>query len=99
MRAQKSTPVEIYRKSAAHPFLGRHFVRACAVETHMDISQEPFLGVIYRKKCRALPPTSIEHRALTFTARNPSVWPHCLGKKSFDSAYCRVFLHWALDLT
>ena len=24
--------------------------------------------------------TSIEHRALTVTARTPSVWPHCLGK-------------------
>ena len=26
--------------------------------------------------------TSIEHRALTDTVRTPSVWPHCLGKKS-----------------
>ena len=25
------------------------FVRACAVETHMDISQKPFYAVIYRK--------------------------------------------------
>ena len=25
-----------------------HFVRACAVETHMDISQEPFYAEIYR---------------------------------------------------
>ena len=26
--------------------------------------------------------TSIEHRALTLTTRTPSVWPHCLGKKT-----------------
>ena len=27
----------------------RHFARACAIETHMDISQEPFRVEIYRK--------------------------------------------------
>ena len=27
-----------------------HFVRACAIETHMDISQEPFRVEICRKK-------------------------------------------------
>ena len=29
-----------------------HFVRARAVETHMEMSQEPFCMEIYRKKCR-----------------------------------------------
>ena len=44
----------MYRKNAGPLFRGRHFVRACAVETHMDISQEPFFAVTYRKKCRTL---------------------------------------------
>ena len=96
---------------------GHRFVRACAVEMHMDISQEPFCAIIYRKNAgprsrarhlcetaqskrtwtfhkshfvckvtrKMLDPdgtTSIEHRALTLTVRTPSVWPHCLGKKS-----------------
>ena len=26
-----------------------HFVRACAVETHMDISEEPFCAEFYRE--------------------------------------------------
>ena len=41
--------MEIDRKNAAHPDRARHFVRACAVETHMDISQRPFCMDIYRK--------------------------------------------------
>ena len=32
----------IHRKNAGPQFLARHFVRACTVETHMDMSQEPF---------------------------------------------------------
>ena len=34
--------VEIYRKSAGRLSRGKHFVRACAVEMHMDMSQEAF---------------------------------------------------------
>ena len=40
---------EIYRKTAAPQKLGPHFVRACAVETHVKISQEPLYREIYRK--------------------------------------------------
>ena len=39
----------IYRKNAGPQACDTHFVRACAVETHMDISQEPFCVEIYRK--------------------------------------------------
>ena len=46
--------VEIYRKNAGPLFPARHFARACAVETHMDISQVPFFALIYRKECRTL---------------------------------------------
>ena len=41
--------VEIYKKNAGPVVWARHFVRACAVETHTDISQEPFRLEIYRK--------------------------------------------------
>ena len=40
---------------------GRHFVCACAVETHMDISQEPFRAAIYKKN--AGPPFPAGHFA------------------------------------
>ena len=36
-------------KNAGPQSRGHRFVRACAVETHMDISQEPFYVEIYRK--------------------------------------------------
>ena len=41
--------VEIYRKSAVRQSRDTRFVRACAVETHMDSSQEPFCVEIYRE--------------------------------------------------
>ena len=41
--------MEIYRQNAGPQSRDTRFVRACAVETHMDISQEPFCMEIYRK--------------------------------------------------
>ena len=38
----KSNFAEIYKKNAGGLCRARHFGRACAVETHIDISQEPF---------------------------------------------------------
>ena len=56
---QEAFRVEIYRKSAGPRSRARHFVRAYAVETHMDISEESFYAVINRKNagpvCRARP--------------------------------------------
>ena len=52
VRAHRSThmSMETYRKKCPTPIPGaRHFVRACAVETHMDISEEPFCVEFYRK--------------------------------------------------
>ena len=43
--------VEIYRKNAGPRFRGQRFVRACAAETHMDMSHEPFYAVIDKEKC------------------------------------------------
>ena len=37
------------------------FVRACAIEMHLDVSQEPFYATIFRKKTRP-------RRACTFCA-------------------------------
>ena len=50
----KSRFVWKFRKSARPRSRVARFVRACAVETHINISQEPFSAVIYRKRCRAL---------------------------------------------
>ena len=58
-----------------------HFVRACAVETHVKISQEPLDTEIYRKN--AAPQSEHPDQAPAFYSyrKNPSVWTHCLGKK------------------
>ena len=45
-------------KNAGLQSRARHFVRACAVEMHMDVSQEPFFGNL-QEKCRTpIPGTS-----------------------------------------
>ena len=44
--------VEIYRKNAGPQSHDTLFVRACAVETHMDISQETFCVEISRKNAK-----------------------------------------------
>ena len=49
---------EIYRKNAAAQNHGAHFVRACAVETHVKISQEQLYTEIYRKNAAAGKPTA-----------------------------------------
>ena len=65
--SQEPFCVEIYKKTPDHN--PRHGILC---ETHMDISQEPFFAAIYREKIpRTIPPTSIEHRALTLTVRTP----------------------------
>ena len=61
-----------------------HLVQACAVEMHMDVSQEPFCMEIYKGKCHTpwihLDTISIEHWALTVTVRIPQCG-HSLGYK------------------
>ena len=54
--SQEPFDAVIYRKNAGPQFPARHFVRACAVETHMEISQKPFCVEIYRKN--AGPPSA-----------------------------------------
>ena len=73
--------MEIYGKNAVSQSQGRRFVRACAVETRMDISEEPFCVEIYRENAGRpgdhlnQTPGPNPHR------KSPSVWPHCLGEK------------------
>ena len=50
------------------------FLRACAVEMHMDISQEPFCREIYRKNAERAGYNKNTYR------KNSSVWRHGLGK-------------------
>ena len=70
--------MEFYRKHPGQPGRGHRFMRTCRVEMHMDISQaqEPFCVEMY--KPNATDTTSIDHRALTVTARTPqcghTVW-------------------------
>ena len=60
------------QENAAHSVGARHFVRACAVETRMDIAQGPFFAVIYKKKCRTLfRPPRLKHRAFYCDRKNP----------------------------
>ena len=60
--------------------LGPHFVRACAVEMHFNISQEQLYTEIYRKKARDRVSTWSSTGLYTYR-KNPSVWTQCLGKK------------------
>ena len=73
----------IDRKNAGPVFRGQRFVRACAVETHMDISEERLFVVIYRQKCpHTTPPTSIEHRAFYPYGTNPLSVATLFGEKT-----------------
>jgi len=58
---------------------GQHFAGACAVKMNMDMLQEAFCAEIYGENAKRFRyTTSIEHRALTLTARTPqcghTVW-------------------------
>ena len=53
MSTQERLNAAIYRKNAEPQNLGLHNVRACAVEMHVNISQEPLFTEIYRKNASA----------------------------------------------
>ena len=48
----RGIPCEIYRENAKHVSRGHHFVPACAVDMHMDMSQEAFFAEIYRENAK-----------------------------------------------
>jgi hypothetical protein len=47
--SQEPFCMEIYRKNGRGLLRGHRFVRACAVEMHMDMPSKPFAARIYRK--------------------------------------------------
>ena len=65
-------------KGDAPQNLGAHFVHACAVETHVEISQEPLYAEIYRKTPGAQSEHPDQAPAFTPTVRTPqcehTVW-------------------------
>jgi hypothetical protein len=46
-----------YGKPRSNKIRGADFVRACAVEMHMDMSQQPFYAKIYKKNAGKRPQT------------------------------------------
>ena len=91
----------IYRKNAGPLFRGARFVRACAVGTHMGISHaRPSLCGNYKNNPAhyAAHLDYINTGPCTLTARTPSVWPRCLGKKCrklkiFKQIFKSTFFH------
>ena len=48
----KSHCLDFFWENAGPQFRGHRFVRACAVEVHMDIAQEPFCVEIYKENAK-----------------------------------------------
>ena len=59
-----------------------HFVRSCAVETHVKISQEPLDTEIYRKNAAAQSEHPDQAPAFTPTVRTPQCGHTVWGKRS-----------------
>ena len=77
--------MEIYRKSAVHGFRDPHFAWKFTGKMHMEMSQEPFCVGIYRKNAGPPGPHLVHTPAPNCDRKNPSVWPHCLGKQHIFS--------------
>ena len=60
------------------------FVRDCAVEMHMDMSQKPFYARIYSKNAAK----QMAYPGLNTYRKNPSVWTHCLRKNAAQLSLC-----------
>ena len=61
---------EFTRTKTTPQKLAARFVRACAIEMHMDMSQEPF----YFRICRKNAGEQMAYPDLT-----QALWTHCLG--------------------
>ena len=86
---------EIYRENAVHVSRDQCFVRACAVEMHMDMLQEAFCAEIYRKSAGRFRYHLRWTPAVNSYCKNPSVWPHCLGKKQEDRRGSQQQMIWS----
>ena len=58
-----------------------HFARACSVDMHVNILQEPLYKEIYKRNAAAQSEHPDQLPAFAPTARTLSVWTHCLGNK------------------
>ena len=69
------------RKNAAPQARDNRFVRTCAVEMYMDISEKQFYARIYRENDsdagRMEHPDQTSAFTLTVNCKNPLVWKHC----------------------
>ena len=61
-----------YRKNAASQDRDNRFVRACAVETHMDMSRQAF----YAKKYKKHAGDQRVNLGLNSYGKDPSMWKH-----------------------
>ena len=78
--SQKPFCCEIYWENTGRESRDTRFVRACAVEVDMDMSQDAFYAEIYRDNAKR-PGYHLDWTpALNCYHKNPAVWPHCLGK-------------------
>ena len=57
------------------------FVRACALEMHTDMSQEPFYVGNYTENAGRYRYHAAQTARLNTYRKNLSVWPHCVGEK------------------
>ena len=80
--SQEAFCAEIYKENAVPVSRGQRFVRAGAVEMHMDMSQEAFCAEIYRENAKRIRYHLDWTPGLNTYRKNPSVWPHCLGKNT-----------------
>ena len=70
---------------------GHCFVRACAIETHMDISEELIVWKFRGKMPDAPESTSIKHRALTLTVRTPQCGHTVWGNTRWYMQYTCIY--------
>ena len=103
---------KILRKSAVRQSRDTRFVRASAVQTHMDMSQEPFCVKKYRGNGVRDDRTHRYHLewtpGLNTCRKNPSVWPHCSGNINMHACihacthtvtYIHIYLYADIDRT
>ena len=81
---QEAFCVDLYRKNAAHPFRDTSFVRACAVETQMDMLPRAILCGNLQEKCR----TPFPGMAFCASLRNGNAHGH-VTKSHFMRQFTR----------
>ena len=75
---------EMYRKNMEKCRSATHFVRACAVEMHINMSQEPLHTELYRKNGGAQMEHPDQAPAFTPTVRTPQCGHTVWGKITSD---------------